>query len=82
MLRAEEIQSLHRLAVETDEAIQHSRMASDNKIAVVVEIRGNIYLLCPMLVGVAKTPIPLEFVQRIGEHPCGALVAVFVQHGL
>ena len=33
-----------------------------------------------MLVGVAETPIPLEFVQRIGEHPCGALVAVFLQH--
>ena len=23
-----------------------------------------------------------EFVQSIGEHPCGALEAVFVQHGL
>ena len=62
--------------------IRDSRMASDNKIAVVDEICGNIYLLGPMLVGRAETPGPLELMQGIGKHPRGALEAIFVQHGL
>ena len=55
-------------------------MASDNKIAVVVDVFGNAGALRPLLVGMAETPIPLEFVQGVGKHPCGALVAVFLQH--
>ena len=80
MLRAEQIQRLHCLAVESDEAIQHSRMASDNKVAVVVDVFGDAGALHPLLVGMAEAPVPLEFVQSVGKHPRGALVAVFVQH--
>ena len=82
MLRTEQVQRLHRFAVRIDKAIQHSRMASDDKITVVIGICRNVDALCPLLVGGAEAPIPLEFVQCIGKEPRGTLIAIFVQHGL
>ena len=82
MLRAEQVQSLKRCTVESNKAIQHGGMAPDNEITIVVEVCWNVDVFCPAFVGGAEASIPLEFVQRVGEYPCCALVAVFVQHGL
>ena len=81
MLCSEQIQCLHCLAIKSYEAIQNSRMASDSDLGIVTLILRNVAPLSPLLIGEAEATIPLEFMQGIGKHPCGAFITVCVQHG-
>ena len=82
MLRAKQAQILICFAIQIHETVQHGGMAANREIAVVVGICGNVEALRPELVGLAEAPVRLEFVQRIGEDPCRALVAVLLQYRL
>ena len=80
MLRAEQAQLLIRLPIEVYEAIQYGGVASDGNLGVVPLVLRNIAPRCPLLVGLAETPIPGKFLQSGGQHPFRALVAIFRKH--
>ena len=80
MLCSEQIQCLHCLAIKSYEAIQHGGVAPNSDLGIVTLILRNVAPLSPLLIGGAEATIPLEFMQGIGKHPCGAFVAVCRQH--
>ena len=81
MLRTEQFQLLICLPIEVYKAIQHGGVAPNSDIGNVPFILRNVAPLSPLLIGGAEAPVPLELMQGIGKHPCGALITVCVQHG-
>ena len=80
MLGAKQPQLLIGFSIEVYEAIQYGGVASDGDLGIVPLVLGNISSCRPLLVCSAETPVPGKFLQRGGQYPFRALVAIFRKH--